>query len=245
MKVVFDNAREFRAMLSPLYNIVDEALLKYEDGLLSRVLGSTKNIGVKLYIPSKEFEEISFGEGEKVGVNLDMFFKMTKKIGAEKITLETEANKLKILLQTEGKKRRFVLPLMDIPEVFPKDIVADWNAHVRIDAKVLKNLLEDLSPAGDTLLFRVRNSVFEVVVEENTKAAVEFTEGIEVYEIEGEGESMFNIEYVKKALKPASGSVLLHIGQKPEGDYLPLRVDYEMGKGQITTWVAPNRRPEY
>lgn len=230
MKIVITDSRIFKESITIISEIVTEArflfkkdgveLVSTDPGNISMVEFSAPSTFFDLYELEKDEEEVCFDVSR-----LKEIFRRIKNNNS--LTLQTESNKLKIIIEGASVKT-FSLPLLTLESGNKKVPSLTYDFSIKMPSNLLTESLEDISLMGDVIVFEVNEEKINFKTPESAMSSgnIEFNQN-DLIKIQGDvqekSESYFSIEYLKKMVGASKISPNVEIKFK---DSYPLTLLY-------------------
>ena len=240
MKLTLADAKYFKESMSIISDLVVEVNLKVTPDWIEMVAMDPANVAMVVFkLMGSTFTEYDVKEPVTLGVNLNNLKQVLKRAKAnDQITLETEANKLKVTFKGTSK-RTFQLPLLPPEESDKKEPDLKFKATINTDSSILNDAIEDADIVAESVSFLAEKGAFAVqAAGDNNKLNIDIDagKGTEI-EASEKSKAKYSIEYLKKMISGSklSGKVKIQFAK----DY-PLRLEYmEKGAVQLVFILAP------
>lgn len=245
-------------LFDKMSNLIEEAILRFtEDGLEVTTTDPAQVSMIHLEVPESSFEEYEIDfeqeeyenlmeEGEEgllIGLNLDNLSTVIS-LFDDDISFEVDGNDFVL---TEGDDT-FQLPILnlstdDIPSM---DALDSFNLQADIDTDQFKTLVKKLEIATDSTYLTLNNEGVLTVegdgdqISVDTSFDLENVEELGEEELEdGETQSMFALNYLKKAEKMFRGLNTCDDLKLKMGEDFPLEMSHEDGRENLKFILAP------
>ncbi len=245
MRLVFADARAWRYAINAISKIIEEAAFTInEKGLFLKAIDASRVVLVDYNIPSTSFDEFSVEKEEVVGVNLEDLAKILRRATKDdQLELETlEGGRLAIGFI--GKwSRKFIIPSIETMAEQLPELKIPFTARVRMLSTVLRDLVKDLEPIGDSIEFTVKPDTktfiarssgdlaeAEIELSEETGALIEFSAG-------EEAKAIYSTDYLSDIVgaAQAANEVIFEFGNA-----IPCKIEFILPQeGRLVFYVAP------
>lgn len=225
--------------VSLISELVTEVKLKVTRAGLNIVAVDPANVAlVSLKFPSNLFSEIKTDEEENLGINLEDFKQVLRRVGAgNSLTIEKEENRLKLSIDS-AVKRTFNLSLINLEAEEKRIPELEFSSRVEINSEIFSNAIEDAAIISDSCSFSVKDK-FIIEARGNLHSTkTEFSS--DEAKFSGEGKSKYSLEYLQKFIKASKFSEKASI--QFSTDY-PARLDFK-GAAEMTFILAPRVEEE-
>ncbi len=242
MKLTLAEPKYLKDSISIISDLVSEGSFKVTSDAIELVAMDPANVAMVIFkLFSSAFAEYQVDKPTELAINLNNLKQILRRAGtADTLTLETDANKLKITLRGVTK-RTFSLPIIDMESKEQRIPELRFGASIKAPAQVLNSAVEDVDIVGESVSFGVEQDIFTVAAEGDlSKAHIEIKKDenttINMHD-PAAFRSKYSIEYLKKMIAGSklSDEVLIQFNK----DY-PLRLDYkDVDKVSLTFILAP------
>jgi proliferating cell nuclear antigen len=236
-----------RSSIDAVSNMIDEANLSVgPDGIRLRAMDPAHVALVDFEMKKEAFERYEVEGVLTLGLDLERFNTILKRASAsDPITLELKEKKntLKILFQSEGRERRFEMPLIEVSEEELKTPNLTFSSEVEIDPKILSEGIKDAEVVSDHVILMVDPEFFILAGKGdlgNVEVKVAKEEAI-AFECREEARAMFSIEYLKDMVKASDISNTVKISL---GNNIPVQMDFLTPNGRLSFLLAPRIESE-
>lgn len=242
MKLVLTDPKYFKDSITIISDLVTEAKFKATPEGLELVAMDPANVAMVIYrLLSSSFTQYKLEQPEELAINLNNLKQVLRRIKSDDIlTLETEENKLKILLKS-NTSRSFSIPIIELDDKEQKIPELTFPIAIEFDAAVFNESIEDVSIVAESVTFLAEKKGFNIKAEGDlSKAFIEIkpdentiinTESIDKFK------AKYSIEYLKKMISGAklTDKVTIYFNN----DY-PLKIEYkEVDKLMLSFILAP------
>jgi proliferating cell nuclear antigen len=238
MKLVLDNAVDFKKSIEAVSVLIDEAELVVSSTGLS--LKATDPSHFKL--EKEAFKEFSLDSEIRLGLDLDYFSKILSRAKAgEQLVLELSDNNSRLIVNFNGaSSRKFSVPLIDISSNELPSPRIEFEANLKLKADVLQDALKDALLISTHVLLGVNDSDFFVKANSSKGELHNITSkgDASLLELSAKKEcsSMFPLNYLTDMLKAASSDTIIELDLKSNA---PIHLRYAIGKSFIEYFLAP------
>ncbi|MGB9719491.1 MAG: proliferating cell nuclear antigen (pcna) [Candidatus Anstonellales archaeon] len=246
MRLSYTSAVGFARAIDAVGNLVDEGQFKAKKDGLSLIAMDPSQISMVIFnMPKSIFSEYQ-SESEVIGLDINYFKKVLRRgKGEEKLTLETEENRLIATFEGGKRKKTFKIPLLDLTEGVSKEPLIEYRNNIKIRADVLNEVINDaklisshirlvLTPDGFGAEVKSENGELRVHIEKDDEAVAEIN-------VENGARASFPLQYLEDILKAAKSLdlVTLHL----ETDR-PLKLEYNIEGAVAKYYLAPRIETE-
>ncbi len=246
MKVVLAEPRLLKESVSIISDLVSDVQIKFDSDKLEIIAMDPANVAMIVFrLLSSSFVEYDVQGEETIAINLDSFKQILSRTKAnDKTTLEldNEKNRLKIMLDGEGK-RKFNLGLIDIREREQKIPELKFPVSIEMNSSVFNEVVEDMAIIADSIILSALKDEFIIEAASHVsdaKVNIKSNEGNQIEFGGGDEDSVkskYSVEYLKKIIK---GSKLTDKVSLKFGSDYPLEIVYGLtDRLQLRTILAP------
>ncbi|MFH1664302.1 MAG: proliferating cell nuclear antigen (pcna) [archaeon] len=243
MKLVLDNAIQFKKAIDAISVLIDEAeFIVSKDGLKLKATDPSQISMIDFKMPKKGFAEYEVEHETRIGVDLDYLSQILSRSKAgEKliIVLDEKESRLKIQLKSDSA-RNFSMQLIEISSGLLPTPKVEFDASVKASAGLIQEGLKDSVLVSTHVTLGVTSKNFFI------KASS--SKGESVYEITKEDKNlkelnakkecyaMFPLDYLQDMLKSASSDTIVELSLKSNA---PIKIAYSVGGAEIEYFLAP------
>ncbi|MBN3037676.1 MAG: proliferating cell nuclear antigen (pcna) [Candidatus Diapherotrites archaeon] len=241
-EIAVANAKQFKSCVDAISTLIDEGEFELTNtGLQLRAMDPSQIAMVDFVYPKHAFERYEVSP-MRLGVNLEDLAKVMARVRPEeKMLLKLDESKTRLVLTFKGAgTRRFVVPLLDIGGVTPKEPNIEFESQVKFNGNYLKEALKDTSLVSSHVILRADKEGFtieaqgdkgevSVHVEKDNNSVLDF-------KVKDEPRAMFPLEYLNELLKSADASTNVDVFLRTDA---PLKISYNIGDANITYFLAP------
>lgn len=169
--ITIKNTSVFKKSIEAISGIIQEANIRFkDDGIYIKAIDKTQILLLDFSMPKSGFESYVI-EPNLIGLNLVEFNNMiSRTFEKDKIKLELKENYLDIYL-LGSIQRRFNLPFIDLNDEDIKIPEIKFDAQVKINAYLFKEILKDASIVSSTIMFKVVDGNF-IIESEGEKGKI-------------------------------------------------------------------------
>jgi len=243
MKLVLDNAIQFKKAIDAVSVLIDEAeFVLTKEGLKLKATDPSQISMIDFKLPKKAFSEYNIEKETRIGLDLNYLSQILNRSKAgEKLILELDEKEsmLKIQLKS-GSARNFSVQLIDISSNDLPSPKVEFDAEIKANAGLIQEGLKDSVLVSTHVTLGVTSKNFFI------KASS--SKGESVYEITKEDKNlkelnakkecyaMFPLDYLQDMLKSASSDTLVEMNLKSNS---PVRITYSIGDALVEYFLAP------
>ncbi len=243
MQLVVGDARFFKSCVDAASNLVDEGNFEVTvAGMHLRSMDPSQIAMVDLLLPKEAFEKLNAEPSATLGINLiDLGKVLARARPDEKLTISLEEKENRLLLEFVGEsKRHFKMPLLDLGGTPPKEPKISFDAHVKLRASALKDMLRDAGLLSSHVVLHAAENDFVVeahgdsgdLVIETPKDAASVSE----FKSGAKARAMYPYEYLDDITRAAPDDAVISIELKNDA---PVRISYEIGHAKLAYYLAP------
>ena len=243
MKLVFENADDFKRSVDAIATLIDEAEFVVDDKALSLKATDPSQISmVDFKVEKKAFKEFDVKETVRLGMDFDYLAQVMSRAKAkEQLELELAEDKSYLHVVFRGaSNRRFRVPLIDVSSSELPSPKIDFDAGVVLRAGVLQEALKDASLVSSHVTVGVdaRNFFVRAVSSKGSLNNETSKDDKNVFELSAKKQcqAMFPLDYLSDMLKVPAVDSRIELSMKTDA---PIRVSYAIGNAQITYYLAP------
>jgi DNA polymerase III sliding clamp (beta) subunit (PCNA family) len=197
---------------------IDESNLHIsKDGVGVKSSDRTMVCFINTLIPTSQFETYSLSEEQTIAINLVNLVSVLKRGNKEKTTLNLTKDTLTINFGT----REFTIPQLAIKtEELPNTTELKFKAKAEIKGSAFKTAIEDSEVVSDNMVIGMNKDNITFWASGNTQMHKTFLQkgDDKIFELSGEGESRYSLDYLKK-LRHLAEKISLEFGTE-----FPLRI---------------------
>ncbi len=243
MRLVLENADDFRKSVEAIATLIDEAEFILDDKALSLKATDPSQISmVDFRLEKKAFKEFQPKEGQRLGMDLDYLSQIMSRAKAkEQLITEPSEDNAALQLTLKGiSTRKFRVPLIDVSGQQLPSPKIDFESSVLLRAGVVQDALKDAALVSTHVSLGVEGKSFFVKAHSSKGSVNNETpkDNENVFELNAKKacHAMFPLDYLSDMLKVASSDSRVLLELKTDA---PIRVSYEIGQAQIAYYLAP------
>lgn len=243
MKLVLENAMDFKKSIEAVSVLIDEAeLVVSKNGLTLKATDPSQISMVDFKLGKEAFKEFEIDADVRLGLDLDYFSQiMARAKSGEHLVLELEEKSSRLLVVFKGKSsRKFSVPLIDISSNELPSPRIEFDANLKLKADVLQDALKDAQLISTHVMLGVNAASFFVKANSSKGELNNITSKEEASLVElnakKECSSMFPLDYLNDMLKSASSDTVVELDLKSNA---PVHIKYGIGKSFIEYFLAP------
>jgi proliferating cell nuclear antigen len=240
MKLTLADSKYFKESISIISDLVVEVNLKITPDWIEMIAMDPANVAMVIFkLMGSTFTEYDVKEPMTIGANLNNLKQVLRRSKAnDQITLEIEANKLKITFKG-ATTRTFQLPLIPPEESEKKEPDLKFKVKIIADSSILNDAIEDADIVAESVSFLAEPDHFSVQASgDSNKLNIEIDpgKGVEL-EVSEKSKAKYSIEYLKKMI--AGSKISSRVKIEFAKDY-PLRLEYVVKDAvQLVFILAP------
>ena len=243
MKLVLENAMDFKKRIDAVSVLIDEAeLVVSKNGLSLKATDPSQISMVDFKLGKEAFKELLIDSDIRLGLDLDYFAQVMNRAKAgEQLVLELEEKNSRLIVSFKGKSsRKFSVPLIDISSNELPSPRIEFEASIKLKAEVLQDALKDAQLISTHVMLGVNASSFFVKANSSKGELNNHTSKDDASLIElnakKECSSMFPLDYLNDMIKSASNETIVELNLKSNA---PIHIKYGIGKSFIEYFLAP------
>jgi len=248
MDIVLDHVSVLRDSLQAITEIIDEGILKFTLKGLEFVSADRAVVAVAAFSMSKDlFKKYSVTEDVSVGLNLEEFLSVLKRIKPNE-SVAFEVNDGQFIMTSVGKyKRTFTLPILNISEeeTPPIDKLTDFKASFELSTEVLQDAITDATLFADSITFIAKKDALILKASTDSKntemVLTPDDEGLKNYEVNEDVKSNYSLDYLKKMIK--AGKISDNIKIYLSSNY-PMKINFTAPGVKLGFILAPRFEEE-
>jgi len=192
------------------YELVkDEVTFKLgKDGLVLRAMDPANVAMVVMEIKKSAFDEYKIGEESFIGVNMERFMQVLRRSRkADSIDMKVANGKMELVYKGKNT-RRFSIPLLALESGPRPEPNLSFTVKAELDAKLLKEAIEDASVVSDALTLLAANNELRLLAQGNlgdVETVMRKGEGLEEIEMQENARAKYSTEYLGKIAKTKLG----------------------------------------
>jgi len=226
MLLKLDNPKLLSDSISLISELVLEVKAKVsKEGLEITAIDPANVALLCLKIPAKAFTQFEIKNDEELGLNLEDFKQVLRRISpGSSLIIERNDNLLNLKIQ-EKSKRTFKLALINIDAEEKKIPSLNFNANVELDAATFAEAINDAAVIADSCSFIAKENLFSIESKGILNSSkTEFSSDEIKINAKDESKAKYSLDYLAKFVKAAKLADKLEI--KFSTDY-PTRLDFK------------------
>ncbi len=237
-----ENAKDWKAAVDAIVNLIDEGQFEITgDGLSLRAMDPSQIAMVSFSMPKSAFVQFDAKATSKVGLN---FTNLSKILGrtrdGEQLGISDEDNKVLLKFASNGKKRTFKVPMIDLAGGASREPNIVPDAQVTILAGEFKDLLKDAALVSTHVTLEANQGGFFVDVKGDSselKTESETTpESAIQLDVKAPARATFPLKYLEDITKACPDALPLKINLKSNA---PVKIEYEVAQAKVVYYLAP------
>jgi len=243
MKLVFDNAVEFKKAIDSVSVLIDEAeLIVSKEGLRLKATDPSQISMIDFKMPKEAFSEYKIESETKIGLDLDYLSQVLNRCKAgEQLIIELNEKDSRLKVEFKGgSTRNFSVPLIDISSSDLPTPKVEFDAIVKANASLIQDGLKDSSLVSTHVTLGVTSKNFFIKAGSSKGETInEITkEDKNLKELNAKKEcyAMFPLDYLQDMIKSASSDTEVKLSLKSNA---PVKISYSIGKATIEYFLAP------
>ncbi len=235
-------ADRLREIIDIVDAVVAEArFIVDEDELNVRAVDDSHVAMVDVSVLSNGFEKYDTEGKETMALNLEKIQDFLKIVNSDSIlNLINESGKLKL----ESGNLSQVFPLLDPEGMKSADIPdLDLSNEVKMEADYLKKAVKAADTVSDGMKISLDDLKCRITAESDQDEIdmTVYSDQFGKYNVEGEVESMFALQYLKDMISPVSSKAPIYV--RIDSDY-PMEIEYRFAEGTGTALMMLASRIE-
>ncbi len=243
MKLVLDNAVEFKKAIDAISVLIDEAEFTIsEEGLKLKATDPSQISMIDFKLPKTAFSEYELEKETKIGLDLDYLSQiMSRSKQGEKLILELNEKESRLKVQLKGSStRNFFIQLLDISSTELPSPKLESDAVVKANAGLIKDGLKDALLVSTHVTLGVTSKNFFIKANSSKGESInEITkedENLKELNAKKECYAMFPLNYLQDMLKSADSNTLIELQMKSNA---PIKIIYSIGNAELEYFLAP------
>ncbi|MGC8932867.1 MAG: hypothetical protein ACP5KE_06490 [Candidatus Methanodesulfokora sp.] len=209
MRVVFDDAKSLKGIVSAISAIVDEATIKLspKEGLVLSALEPAKTAMVQLMLPRDLFSVFEVENEGFYSINFKELERTLKRVKGES-SVELRFEESRFVIRTVGEyKKSFKLPLLAGEPFEVKSPKVEFKAGIRMESKRFPEIISDIELMGTDVQISIDSEKAEFRVQSD-KGEAEITLSrddpvvMDIWSTEP-SRSTYSISYLDRMSEPA------------------------------------------
>jgi len=229
MKLTLAEPKYLKESISIISELVNETRFKVTKNAIELVAIDPANVAMVVFkLLSSAFSEYKVDKELEIAINLANFKQILRRAKPnDVVTLEIEANKLKIQLRSEST-RTFMIPILDIERKDQKEPELTFPLKIETTSAALNEAIEDVEIVAESVSFVAEPKKLTLIAEgdlSNASVEIKETEDTKM-SMTGTGQikAKYSVEYLKKMIQGSKISDQVEI--QFNKDY-PLKIEYK------------------
>jgi len=243
MKLVLDNAVEFKKAIDAISVLIDEAeFIVSKEGLKLKATDPSQVSMIDFKMPKEAFSEYSIESETRIGIDLDYLSQILSRSRAgEKLIIELLEKESMLKLQLkDSSTRSFSVQLIEISSSDLPTPKVEFDAEIKANAGLIREGLKDALLVSTHVTLGVTSKNFFIKASSSKGESInEITkEDADLKELNAKKEcyAMFPLDYLQDMLKSASNDTLVSMHFKSNA---PVKITYSIGKAELEYFLAP------
>ncbi len=243
MKLVLENAPDFKHMVDAISALIDEAEFVIDDaGVRLKATDPSQISLVDFVLDKKAFKSFEVDGLSKIGLDLDYLSQvMGRAKNGDELCLELDEGNGRLNVQFSGaSKRSFAVPLLDVSHQELPSPKLEFDASLELNAGAVQDALKDAALVSSHISLGVDENSFFMKASSSkgdwNYRTSKKEKTVESFDVKKECQSMFPLDYLQDILKGAAGAekIALHLKSNH-----PLKLSYSVGSAVVTYFLAP------
>lgn len=231
--------------IDTISELIHEGLFQIsDDSLYLRASDRATVAVVDFELMEEAFEEFDCDEEEEMGINLEDFVNVLKRVKSSDsliLELSEDGSRLRVIIE-DGSKREFEIPLLSISSgEVPETQQLEFPAKLQVNSSALKKGVSDVEIVSDSVVLKADKAGF-VMGAESDSGSVEVetkedSEDLVELDVEEGVESRYPVEYLKNMIK---ASKISDVASLRFGNDYPMELKFEQpDKVKMSFVLAP------
>jgi len=154
MRLILAEPKYFKESISIISELVSEVKIKVNNDGIEIVAMDPANVAMVIFkLLSSCFTSFEIKKNEEICINLNNLKQILRRAkGEDKLTLDTEEDKLKIQLKSDST-RSFSIPLLEMEDKEQKVPELNFPLSVLMSSEILTEAIEDVSVVAESVTF--------------------------------------------------------------------------------------------
>ena len=243
MRLILAEPKYFKESISIISELVNEVKIKVNSDGLEIVAMDPANVAMVVFkLLSSCFTSFDIKKNEEICINLNNLKQILRRAkGEDKLTLETEEDKLKILLKSDST-RSFSIPLLEMEDKEQKVPELNFPLEAQMRSETLTEAIEDVSVVAESVTILGEKEQLSIKAEGDlSKAFIEIKPN-EYTTIKTDRNEKFkakySLEYLKKMVTAAKLAETVKL--QFNSDY-PLKLEYKVIDKMFLSFILAPR----
>ena len=243
MKLTLAEPKYFKESISIISDLVSEVKIKVNSDGLEIIAMDPANVAMVIFkLLSSCFIQFEVKKNEEVSINLNNLRQILRRAkGDDKLTLETEEDKLKILLKSDSI-RSFSIPLLEPDDKEQRVPDLNFPFTAVMNSETLTEAIEDVSVVAESVTFLGEKEQLSIKAEGDLSKAFIEIKSNEYTTIKADKADKFkakySLEYLKKMVAAAKLSEVVKL--QFNSDY-PLKLEYKVTDKLLMSFILAPR----
>ncbi|MBI2668493.1 proliferating cell nuclear antigen (pcna) [Candidatus Woesearchaeota archaeon] len=243
MKLVLAEPKYFKESIGIISDLVNEAKFKATPQGLELAAMDQANVAMVVFkLLSSCFTEYKVDSAEEVAINLQNLKQILRRAKSDDIlTLETEENKLKIVMRS-NTTRSFSIATLELEEKDQRVPELNFPLTVEMDSSLLSESIEDVSVVAESVTFLGEKNLLLIKAEGDLSKALIEIKSDDHTQIKATSadkhKAKFSLEYLKKMAN--GGKLADRVTVHFSNDY-PLKLEYKVVDKLLMSFILAPR----
>ena len=243
MKLTLAEPKYFKESVSIISDLVSEVKIKVNSDGLEIIAMDPANVAMVIFkLLSSCFIQFEVKKNEEVSINLNNLRQILRRAkGDDKLILETEDDKLKILLKSDSA-RSFSIPLLELDDKEQRVPDLNFPFTVIMNSENLTEAIEDVSVVAESVTFLGEKDLLSIKAEGDLSKAFIEIKSNEHTNIKADKTDKFkakySLEYLKKMITAGKLSEVVKL--QFNSDY-PLKLEYKVTDKLLMSFILAPR----
>lgn len=232
--IKLDDVRILQQSIRAIANFISEGNFRFNDkGISFRAIDPSQIVLVDYNLPKELFKEFKV-EPSFIGVDVEKFDKILKR-ALPNDTMELKLEESCILINFSGEMiRDFRLSLIEVNEADVKLPEHEFDATIKVSARILQEALKDAALFSSSIVFDVDKKDFSIEARGNNGTLKSSLKKIDVSSKRNVN-TKFSLNFLENIVKEANPENTILLELKNEA---PMRISYNIGKTSIKFYLA-------
>lgn len=229
-----DNVRLLQQSIRAIANFISEGNFRFNDkGISFRAIDPSQIVFVDYNMPKESFKEFKV-EPSLVGVDIEAFDKILKRaLPNDVLEMELEESSLTINFLGE-MERSFRLSLIEINEEEANIPSTEFDATVKVNARILLEALKDAALFSSSVILQVNKKTFSIEAR-GSQGALKNILKKTIVSSKKDLRSKYSLTFLENIVKEADPESTILLELKNEA---PMKISYNIGKATIQFYLA-------
>ncbi len=248
MKVVLENAADFKRCIDAVSVLIDEAEFVFgSSGLAIKATDPSQISMIDFSLPKESFKEFEVKEDTRIGLDLSYLSQVMSRAKASdalEISLDEDKSLIKVSF-AGSSKRSFSLPVIDISSSDIPNPKIDFDSEIIFQAGILQDALKDSALITNHVLLEADAEGFYVKAKSSkgtvNSETLKGNKSVNQLNVKEESKSMFPLDYLQDITKAAASGDEIKLEMKTNA---PVKISYSVGGASIIYFLAPRIESE-